>query len=129
MSNIREQTAAYREAGHAIACWMLGFRAKRATIVSHDKPSAFLSWLRAPRFSRNSGLTRRSVLRYHDRIVCALAGLEAQRRIAPKSIGSCDALSDKAITVNLLLRLHGEERECNCAFRYLQARARDLVNN
>jgi hypothetical protein len=68
-------------------------------------------------------------LRYHHRIVYALAGLEAQRRIASKSIGSCDALSGKAITANLVLRLHGEEKECNCAFRYLEARARNLVNN
>jgi ATP-dependent Zn protease len=29
----------------------------------------------------------------------------------------------------LLLRLHGEERERNCALKYLEARARNLVNH
>jgi ATP-dependent Zn protease len=29
----------------------------------------------------------------------------------------------------LLLRLHGEEKERNCAFKYLEATARNLVNH
>ena len=29
----------------------------------------------------------------------------------------------------MLLRLHGEERERNCAFKYLEARARNLVSH
>ena len=61
-------------------------------------------------------------------LFCALAGLEAQRRAAPKAIGSSEAHSDEAIAANLLLRLHGEERERNCALKYLEARARNFVN-
>jgi hypothetical protein len=125
---ISDQAMAYREAGYTVACWSLGFRVKRATIVSHDKPSEFLTWLRAARFSCNSGLSRRSIVRYHDRIVCALAGRQAERRVAPQSVKSRDANSDEAIAAELLLRLHGEERERNCAFKYLEARARNLVN-
>ena len=120
---------AYREAGYTVACWSLGFRVKRATIVSHDKPSEFLTWLRAARFSCNSGLSRRSILRYHDRIVCALAALQAQRRVDPQNVRSRDPNGDEAIAAELLLRLHGEERERNCAFKYLEARARNLVSN
>jgi hypothetical protein len=126
---ISDQAMAYREAGYTVACWSLGFRVKRATIISHDKPSEFLTWLRAARFSCNSGLSRRSILRYHDRIVCALAGRQAQRRVAPQSVKSRDANGDEAIASELLLRLHGEERERNCAFKYLEARARNLVND
>ena len=66
-------------------------------------------------------------MRYHDRIVCALAALQAQRRVDPKSVRSCDPNGDEAIAAELLLRLHGEERERNCAFKYLEARARNLV--
>ena len=120
---------AYREAGYTVACWSLGFRVKRATIVSHDKPLEFLTWLRTARFSCNSGLSRRSIVRYHDRIVCALAGLQAQRRVALQSVRSRDANGDEAIAAEWLLRLHGEERERNCAFKYLEARARNLVNH
>jgi hypothetical protein len=120
---------AYREAGYTVACWSLGFRVKRATITSHDKPSEFLSWLRAAQFSCNSGLSRRSIVRYHDRIVCALAGRQAQRRVAAQSVRSRDANGDEAIAVELLLRLHGEERERNCAFKYVEAKARNLVNH
>ena len=69
------------------------------------------------------------MIRYHERFVCALAGLEAQRHAAPKAIRSSEAHSDEAIAANLLLRLHGEERERNCALRYLQVRAQKLVNN
>jgi hypothetical protein len=94
---ISDQAMAYREAGYAVACWSLGFRVKRATIISHDKPSEFLTWLKADRFSRNSGLSRRSILRYHDRVVCALAGLQAQRHITPKGIRSRDQNGDEAI--------------------------------
>ena len=68
-------------------------------------------------------------MRYHDRIVCALAGLQAQRRVAPQSVKSRDANGDEAIAAELLLRLHGEEKERNCAFKYLEARARNLVNH
>ena len=120
---------AYREAGYTVACWSLGFRIKRATITLHDKPSELLTWLRAARFSCNSGLSRRSILRYHDRIVCALAGLQAQRRVDPQSMRRRDANGDEAIAEDLLLRLHGEERERNCAFKYLEARARNLVSH
>jgi hypothetical protein len=126
---ISNQAMAYREAGYIVACWSLGFRVKRATISLHGKPSEFLTWLRAARFSSNSGLSRRSIVRYHDRIVCALAGLQAQRHVTPKGIRSRDANGDEAIAAELLLRLHGEERERNCAFKYLEARARNLVNH
>ena len=68
-------------------------------------------------------------MRYHDRIVCALAGLQAQRRVDPQSMRRRDANGDEAIAAELLLRLHGEERERNCAFKYLEARARNLVSH
>jgi hypothetical protein len=68
-------------------------------------------------------------LRYHDRIVCALAGLQAQRRVDPQSMRRRDANGDEAIAADLLLRLHGEDRERNCAFKYLEARARNLVSH
>ena len=68
-------------------------------------------------------------MRYHDRIVCALAGQQAQRRVAAQSVRSRDENGDEAIAAELLLRLHGEERERNCAFKYLEARARNLVNH
>ena len=126
---ISDQAMAYREAGYTVACWSLGFRVKRATITSHDKPSELLTWLRAARFSCNSGLSGRSILRYHDRIVCALAGLQAQRRVDPQSMRRRDANGDEAIAEDLLLRLHREERERNCAFKYLEARARNLVSH
>jgi hypothetical protein len=35
---------------------------------------------------------------------------------APQSVKSRDANGDEAIASELLLRLHGEERERNCAF-------------
>jgi hypothetical protein len=91
---ITHQALAYREAGYTVACWSLNLRVKRATITSGNKPSEFLSWLRAAQFSCNSGLSRRSFVRYHDRIVCALAGRQAQRRVAPQSVKSRDANGD-----------------------------------
>ena len=124
-----DQAVAYREAGYTVACRSLGFRVRRGTIPLNGKPSEFLSWLRRARFSRYSGLSRRSMMRFHDRIVCALAGLQAQRRVARQSVRSSDANGDETIASELLLRLHGEERERICAFRYLQARARNLVSN
>jgi hypothetical protein len=68
-------------------------------------------------------------MRYHDRIVCALAGLQAQRRVTRQNVRSSDANGDEVLASELLLRLHAEERERICAFGYLQARARNLVNN
>jgi hypothetical protein len=129
LKEIGDQAMAYREAGYTVACWSLSFGIKRATIVSHGKPSEFLTWLRAARFSCNSGLSRRSIVRYHDRIVCTLAGRQAQRRVGLQSVKSCDANGDEAIASELLLCLHREERERNCAFKYLEARARNVVNH
>ena len=122
-----DQAMVYREAGYTVACRCLGFRVRRATIPLNGKPCEFLSWLRRARFSRYSGLSRRSMMRYHDRIVCALAGLQAQRRVDRQSVRSSDGNGDEALASELLLRLHAEERERICAFKYLQARAWNLL--
>ena len=49
--------------------------------------------------------------------------------LSPQSVKSRDANGDEAIASELLLRLHREERERNCAFKYLEARARNLANH
>jgi ATP-dependent Zn protease len=123
------QAIAYDEAGRAVACWSLGFRIKPITIAPKGEASGFVTWLRGLRFSCNSGLTRRSVARYHDRIVCTLAGQQARRRFNPQGIRNKHLASDAELVTDLLLRLHGEERECNSALKYLEARARNLVDH
>jgi hypothetical protein len=39
---------------------------------------------------------------------------------SPQSVKSRDANGDEVVASELLLRLHGEERERNCAFKYLE---------
>jgi ATP-dependent Zn protease len=127
IDRLPERATAHDEAGRAVACWSLGFRIKPITIAPKGEASGFVTWLRALRFSSNSGLTRRSVGRYHDRIVCTLAGQQARRRFNPQGIRNKDLAGDTDLVTDLLLRLHGEERECNSALKYLEARARNLV--
>ncbi|MFZ0711072.1 MAG: hypothetical protein WAM53_13620 [Terrimicrobiaceae bacterium] len=129
IDGLPEQATAYDQAGRAVACWSLGFKIKQVTIAPKGEVSGFVTWLRALRFSCNSGLTRRSVGRYHDRIVCTLAGQQARRRFNPQGIRNKHPARDADLVTDLLLRLHGEERECNCALKYLEARARNLVDH
>ena len=62
-------------------------------------------------------------MRYHDRIVC-----DARRASGRKACRPPGHIFFFFFASELLLRLHGEERECICAFRYLQARARNFVS-
>jgi hypothetical protein len=91
----------------------------------------FSPGLEQPGFHATADYRERAlcIVRYHDRIVCALAGEQAQRRVTPQSVRSRDANGDEAIAAELLLRLHGEERERNCAFKYLEAKAPNLVSH
>ena len=129
MPRTSKQTIAYHEAGHAVADHVLGFKIKDVTIVPKEGTLGAVTSLRPWRFSDRSGVTLKSIAHFHGRIISALAGKESQRRFSPKSIRTHQAASDYDTVGDLLLRLHGEETEASLAFKYLQARTRNLVSH
>jgi hypothetical protein len=120
---------AHHEAGHAVVSRKLRFKIKQVTIVPKGEAAGSVTWLKALGVSYNSGITGESIGRHHDRVVALLAGVEAQRRFKPQSIRRYQTTCDYSAAADFLLSLHGEEKERNCASKYLQARTRNLVSN
>jgi hypothetical protein len=51
------------------------------------------------------------------------------RSLGAELAGRYQTTSDYSAAADFLLSLHGEEKERNCASKYLQARTRNLVSN
>ncbi len=67
--------------------------------------------------------------RYHDYAIAVFAGSEAQRRFNPHSVKAFSASKDCSAINNLLVACMADgKRKSPYAFKYLQARARNLVN-
>ena len=123
------RATAYHEAGHAVADWRHGFKIKRVTIVPAVNSKGMVSGkdfrFRDLEYGR---LTGNRIGYYHDRIICCLAGGEAQRRFNPRSFRTHHTASDIESVKELLFRLHSDqEKEAFHAMKYLQARARNFV--
>lgn len=125
---------AYHKAGHAVASCQLGFGARKVTIVPTDTAEGSMSpkgYVQLHRLEWDT-FTGARLGRFHDKIVVLLAGVEAQRRYSPRSVRSLHLHrkdSDFSRADELLFRLHGHDNECRAAFRYLQIRTQNLVNN
>jgi ATP-dependent Zn protease len=122
---------AYHEAGHAFADRYFHFKIKQVTIVP-DEESLGTARTKYFQFRRlgYGKLSGAQIGRYHDRIVTLLAGEEAQRRFDPHTIRAHQAEGDLCAVRELLFRLHpDQENEASHAFKYLQARTRNLIND
>ena len=158
----RRWLTAYHEAGHAVAYFLLGFRVARVSIIPDE---GSLGHVRGYKKSRRtldfietiSAFPDRAesakIARWHDGVVCTLAGMEAVRLFMPGSkfrqgtYGGhlvtikkpfkglkpgtkvwFDAHGDTPDAFDILCRLHGED-EAQLVYRWLALRARHLVKH
>jgi hypothetical protein len=120
-------TTAYHEAGHAVADWKLGFKIRQVTIVPKGGAAGSVTGLKTLRISYGGGVKGESIGRYHDRRTACRRGSTASIQAARRQ--KYQLASDYTAAANFLLSLHGEEKERDCAVKYLRARTRNFINN
>lgn len=121
-------SAAFHEAGHAVACQRLGLGIRSATIVPtrdyagqvvHCDPwrGINLEWDNSAPGDRRAKAV----------IIMYLAGPEALRRYSPRSWRSVHGASDRAKVVDQALRVNGSDRATQAYVRWLEIVTRDFV--
>lgn len=129
----RLAATAYHEAGHALANYVLGFGNGEVTIVPSKGASGTATMANRRRllslFRRieYGTINNRVIASAHARVVCSLAGREAQRKFDPRSLRSHHFDSDKKNVADILSCLHPDEKELQAAYRDLVDRTRNLV--
>jgi ATP-dependent Zn protease len=140
------EAVAYHEAGHAVAAHRLGYEVRRVSIAPKSGSTGHVSW-RNPiknrsvksklEYGSEADLDR---VRHHidHAIIVCLAGKFAQKRHNPRSAwryggsgaGRGEFLlkgSDDQQALELMSRVHEDEKVRAAYSRYLEARAEDLV--
>jgi hypothetical protein len=153
---------AYHEAGHAVAYFLLGFRIARVSVIADEEN---LGYVRGDKKSRRTldfietvgpfpdRAERGKIARWHDEVVCTLAGMEAVRLFMPGSKFRLGTVAGHLVTLkkpmaglkagtkvrfgargdvpsafDILWSLHGED-EAQLVYRWLALRARNLVKH
>ena len=133
MSNKRKElmlaATAYHEAGHAVACRLMGAKVKSATIVpkkgEYDGRVVHESMFRG--LKPDIELTGRARLQIERSIIICLAGAAAQRRYNRKSWRSCHGGSDFHWVVKIVTYVCEGEAEINAFIRWLEIRTDSLI--
>lgn len=118
-----KRAAAYHEAGHALACHLLGFKIAKVTIVSDEATEGKL----VTRRNELKMKKRKPVVRWHAKVVMLLAGAEAQNRFRPGSVHPLQCSRDMNFAVAILVWIHRSWDVARTASILLQVRARSLV--
>ncbi|QKC81546.1 hypothetical protein EB232_07700 [Mesorhizobium sp. NZP2077] len=121
---------AYHEAGHAVAALTYGGHVRIVTIdpahgatgsVAYDSPMR--------RLRPDLRITPAGRMKIEAAIIIALAGEIAQRRHRPSSIRTWHGGSDRELAADLALRIAGSGDSATALLKWLEVRAKDLVNN
>jgi len=153
---------AYHEAGHAVAYFLLGFRIARVSVIPDEGSLGHVRGYKKSRttltFVETSGAfpdraESAKIARWHDEVVCTLAGMEAVRLFMPSSKFRQGTRGGHLVTTkkpisglkpgtkvwfgasgdvpeafDILCRLHGED-EAQLVYQWLALRARNLVKH
>jgi len=147
---------AYHEAGHAVAYFLLDFSITRVSVIPDEENLGHVRGYKKSRrildFLETIGpfpnrAESGKIARWHDEVVCRLAGMEAVRLFVPGSrfragtvVGQVEkrmrgprkvrfgAIGDVPLAFNILYDLHGED-EAKLVYRWLALRARRLVEH
>ena len=153
---------AYHEAGHAVAILVYGFRIARVSIITSEGTLGHVRGYKKSRrmldFIETCGgfpdsRERAMIARWHDDVVCTLAGKEAVRLFMPGAKFRYGTVGGEVVTLekpiagltpgtkvrfgahgddpeafDILVRLHGEE-EARLVYRWLAQCARNLVRH
>ena len=122
------ESAAYHEAGHAVAAWHCGVRTKSLSIVPESDSAG--RHVRHPYFG---GLkleidsSPRAQRRVENMALVCCAGPAAQRRFDPKRFRSYHAQGDWYEAMNLLSYLTNDDEVLMAHFKLIELRARKLI--
>jgi hypothetical protein len=153
---------AYHEAGHAVAYFLLGFRIARVSVIPDEGSLGHVRGYKKSRrtldFIETVGAfpdraESAKIARWHDEVVCTLAGMEAVRLFMPGSKFRQGTHAGHLVTLkkpmfglaagtkvrfgahgdvpsafDILSRLHGDD-EAQLVYRWLALRARSLVKH
>ena len=153
---------AYHEAGHAVAYFLLGFRIARVSVIADEGSLGHVRGYKKSRrtldFIETVGAfpdraESAKIARWHDEVVCTLAGMEAVRLFMPGSKFRQGTIGGHLVTIkepisglklgtkvwfgatgddpkafDILCDLHGQD-EAQLVYRWLALRARRLVEH
>ena len=133
----RLRLIAYHEAGHAVACSLLGFRFRRVSII-HDRERGFLGHVQVYKPTQKtmeldhqclqfpSLADARLIARRHEKVMYLLAGMQAVRLfIRGSKFRSC-ARQDVRVAKQILVDLHPAD-EAQLVYRWLVLRYKTLA--
>lgn len=122
------QATAYHEAGHAVAAWRLRIGIKSVSIEAQDCSAGrlhFSSPIDITTLDYDS--TDRTRMRVERQIIIALAGPQAQRRYAPRSMRAWHSVGDYETAGSLALWLNGDGETASAYLKWLELSAAKLV--
>jgi ATP-dependent Zn protease len=119
---------AFHEAGHVVAAHTEGMPIRKATIIPERDESGHVLHvgpLRGVKLDSNG--SDRARLRAESAIIIFLAGRAAQKKYSPRSWRNFHGCSDFANAARLAPRVNGTDAATNAHSRWLDIRAKDLV--
>jgi hypothetical protein len=122
-------STACHEAAHAVISLHLRFKFTTVTIVPGSDywgavKGPFGMQARRLEYSTPAPVT---LAKWHNKVVIYLAGSQAQRLFAPRSVRKWHWAGDQKVIAEMLWRLHPDDDERIAAGEYLRIRARILV--
>jgi len=122
------RSAAYHEAGHAVAAFQMGLKTKAILLIAKDgSPGRHSLRSYIGGMSRNLGRGPRAQRRAENLAFVCLAGPAAQRRFSPKSIRRYTSETDRRQAIDLLSRFTNSDEELRAYCRLLEARTRRTI--
>ncbi|MHA1554171.1 MAG: hypothetical protein ACTSU0_07150 [Alphaproteobacteria bacterium] len=122
------ESAAYHEAGHAVAAWRCRVRTKSLSIV--PEPDSAGRHIRHPYFggiNLEIDSSPRAQRRVENMALVCCAGPAAQRRFEPKRFRIYHAQGDWYEAINLLSYLTDDDEVLSAHFKLIDLRARKFV--
>jgi hypothetical protein len=122
------EASAYHESGHAVAAWKLGYRSIRASITAGDESAGEVrheSPLPSDQVEFDGSELAR--LRVERIIIIRLAGPIAQKRYRRTSWRRWHGGADHAVAADLALRVCGSGEIASAFLKWLDLRAKALV--
>jgi ATP-dependent Zn protease len=122
------ESAAYHEAGHAVAAWHCRVRTKSLSIIPELDSAG--RHIRHPYFggiNLEIDSSPRAQRRVENMVLVCCAGPAAQRRFDPKGFRSYHAQGDWYEAINLLSYLTDDDEVLRAHFKLVDLRARKFV--
>jgi hypothetical protein len=127
VKRITLRSAAFHEAGHAVMHVLAGHRLQLLSIKPGEESHGGTNVVPQFRVPSSGPVSPQTVANVEAAVCILLAGWEAQRRAAPRSVRSHEAVEDSRKAVDLIDVLSGSNEEVQAWIRLLEVRTRQRV--